>query len=101
MVDGVRENGDGIAVDRLKGLAEDEETGGEAVVTLVCSGGRDGAWIETGRPPGVRALAIEGPGVKVSRAPVGVAVLRLLGRSSMGVGDLEVEYIESTEDPAT
>jgi hypothetical protein len=49
----------------------------------------------------VRALAIEGPGVKVSRAPVGVAVLRRLGSSRIGVGDFEVEYIESTDDPAT
>ena len=91
MVDGVRENGEGMAVDRRKGLAEDDVTGGEDVVTLVCRGGRDGAWIETGRPPGVRALAIDGPGVKVSRAPVGVAVLRRLGKSSIGVGDFEVE----------
>lgn len=101
VVDGVRENGEGMAVDRRKGLAEDDVTGGEDVVTLVCRGGRDGAWIETGRPPGVRALAIEGPGVKVSRAPVGVAVLRRLGRSRIGVGDFEVEYMESTDDPAT
>lgn len=100
VVEGVRENGDGIAVDRRKGLAEDDETGGEDVVTLVWRGGSDGAWIETGRPPGVRALAIEGPGVKVSR-PVGVAVFLRLGRSRIGVGDLEVEYIESTDDPAT
>jgi hypothetical protein len=101
VVEGVRENGDGIAVDRRKGLAEADETGGEDVVTLVWSGGRDGAWIDTGRPPGVRALAIEGPGVRVSRAPVGVAVLRRLGSSRMGVGDFEVEYIESTDEPAT
>jgi hypothetical protein len=91
VVEGVRENGDGIAVDRRKGLADDEETGGDDVVTLVWRGGRDGACTETGRPPGVRALAIEGPGVKVSRAPVGVAVLRRLGSSRMGVGDFEVE----------
>jgi len=101
VVEGVRENGDGIAVDLLKGLAEDDETGGEEVVTLVCRGGSDGAWIETGRPPGVRALATEGPGVKVSRAPVGVAVLRRLGSSRIGVGDFEVEYIESIDEPAT
>jgi hypothetical protein len=101
VVEGVRENGDGIAVDRRKGLAEDDETGGDDVVTLVWRGGRDGACTETGRPPGVRALAIEGPGVKVSRAPVGVAVLRRLGSSRMGVGDFEVEYIESTDEPAT
>ena len=49
----------------------------------------------------MRALAIEGPGVKVSRAPVGVAVLRRLGSSRIGVGDFEVEYIESTDEPAT
>jgi hypothetical protein len=35
VVDGVRENGDGMAVERRKGLAEDDETGGEDVVTLV------------------------------------------------------------------
>jgi len=39
----------------------------------------------------VRALAIDGPGASVSLLPVGVAVLRRLGRSRMGVGDLEVE----------
>jgi hypothetical protein len=44
---------------------------------------------------------MDGPGVRVSRLPVGVAVLRLCGNSRMGVGDFEVEYIESTDEPAT
>jgi hypothetical protein len=35
VADGVREKGDGIAVERRNGLAEDEETGGEAAGTLV------------------------------------------------------------------
>ena len=43
VVDGVRENGDGIAVERRKGLAEDDDTGGEDVVTFVWRGGREGA----------------------------------------------------------
>jgi hypothetical protein len=101
VVDAVRENGEGMAVDRLNGFAEDDETGGEGFGTFVCRGGKDGGCTETGRPPGVRARAMDGTGVRVSRLPVGVAVLRLCGNSSMGVGDFEVEYIESTDDPAT
>jgi len=43
VVDGVRENGDGIAVERRKGFAEDDETGGEDVATFVWRGGSEGA----------------------------------------------------------
>lgn len=84
--EGVLENGDGIAVDLRKGLAEDDDTGREDEVTLVCSGGKDGAWTDTGRPPGVSALAIEGPGCRPSRLPVGVEALPVpSGSWTMGV----------------
>lgn len=91
MVEAVRENGEGMAVDRRNGFAEADETGGEGFGTLVCRGGKEGGRTETGRPPGVKARAIDGTGVRVSRLPVGVAVLRLCGSSRIGVGDFEVE----------
>jgi hypothetical protein len=76
VAEGVREKGDGMAVDRRNGFAEADETGGEEVVTF-CNGGREGGWTETGRPPGVRALAMDDPGASVFRLPVGVLVLLL------------------------
>lgn len=42
VAEGVREKGDGMAVDRRNGFAEADETGGEEVVTFVCNGGREG-----------------------------------------------------------
>lgn len=98
----LREKGDGIAVDRRNGFDEDDDTGGDEDGTLVCSGGSDGGWTDTGRPPGVSALAIDGPGWRVSRPPVGVEALPVRwGSCSIGVELVPVAYIVSTDDPLT
>lgn len=55
--DDVREKGELIAVERRKGLDE-VATGtgaGTGDMALGVTGGRDGAWTEVGRPPGVSA----------------------------------------------
>ena len=88
----VRENGDEMAVDRRNGFDDAEDTGGEEVGTLVWSGGKDGGWTDTGRPPGVSARDIVGPGVRVSLPPIGVDALPVRdGSSRMGVELLALE----------
>lgn len=87
-----REKGEEMAVERRKGFDEDEDTGGEEAGTLVCNGGSEGAWIDTGRPPGVRDREIDGPGWSVSLRPVGVPALPVRGGISVsGVDPLKFE----------